>query len=211
MADQKEDKSLETQVQEGSLLDQILSETKLDKKDETYAIAKRGVEAFITEMLAPGKTGQRVDKAAVDAMIAEIDQRISAQVNAILHAPAVQQLESTWRELKLLIDRVDFRENLKVEIANIPKDDAFRCIRHMRNLESLELAYDSLTDEEILIISNLRLNSLVFTGNYPTDETVSDLLVFSKIRFLYVPSGNLSDDSIEHLRLGLPSVKIETR
>lgn len=123
MADQKEDKSLETQVQEGSLLDQILSETKLDKKDETYAIAKRGVEAFITEMLAPGKTGQRVDKAAVDAMIAEIDQRISAQVNAILHAPAVQQLESTWRELKLLIDRVDFRENLKVEIANIPKDD----------------------------------------------------------------------------------------
>ena len=95
--------------------------------------------------------------------------------------------------------------------ANIPKEDAFRCIRHMRNLESLELAYDSLADEEILIISNLRLNSLVFTGNYPTDETVSDLLVFSKIRFLYVPSGNLSDDSIEHLRLGLPSVKIETR
>ncbi len=123
MADQKEDKQSETQLGEGSLLDQILSETKLDKQDETYAIAKRGIEAFIAEMLAPSKAGQRVDKAAVDAMISELDQRISAQVNEVLHAPALQKLESTWRELKMLIDRVDFRENVKVEIANIPKDD----------------------------------------------------------------------------------------
>jgi len=113
----------ETLVEEGSLLDQILSETKLDKQDETYAIAKRGVEAFISAMLAPEKSAQRIDKAAIDAMIAELDQRISDQTNEIMHAPELQKLETTWRELKFLIDRVDFRENIKVEILNASKED----------------------------------------------------------------------------------------
>jgi type VI secretion system protein ImpC len=123
MSEERIETSPETQVEEGSLLEQILSETKLDKQDETYAIAKRGVEAFISSMLGPDKAAQRVDKAAVDAMIAEIDQRISAQTNEILHAPEVQTLETTWRELKFLIERVDFRENVKVEILNASKED----------------------------------------------------------------------------------------
>lgn len=123
MSELKEHSVGDTQLAEASLLDQILLETKLDQRDETYAIARRGVEAFISEMLAPSKSGQKVDKAAVDAMIAELDARISAQVNEVLHAPAFQKVESTWRELKLLIDRVDFRENVKVEIANISKED----------------------------------------------------------------------------------------
>jgi type VI secretion system protein ImpC len=123
MPEEIQDKGLETQVAEGSLLEQILSESKLDKNDETYAIARRGVEAFIAEMLAPNKIGHRIDKASVDAMIAEIDQRMSVQVNEIIHAAPVQKLESAWRELKFLIDRVDFRENIKVEIVNAPKAD----------------------------------------------------------------------------------------
>lgn len=107
----------------GSLLEQILSEAKLDKADENYAIARQGIETFIAAMLSPDKSGQRIDRAAIDATIAEIDQRISTQVNEVLHAPELQKLESTWRELKLLVDRVNFRENIKVEILNLPKDD----------------------------------------------------------------------------------------
>jgi type VI secretion system protein ImpC len=87
MAEQQEQKAEAGFAEGESLLDQILSETKLDKDDETYAVARRGVQAFITELLAPEKAGQRVDKAAVDAMIAEIDRRITRQVNEILHAP----------------------------------------------------------------------------------------------------------------------------
>jgi type VI secretion system protein ImpC len=123
MAEQQEQKAEAGFAEGESLLDQILSETKLDKDDETYAVARRGVQAFITELLAPEKAGQRVDKAAVDAMIAEIDRRITRQVNEILHAPPVQKLETAWRELKFLVDKVDFRENIKVEIVNLPKED----------------------------------------------------------------------------------------
>ncbi len=45
---------------------------------------------------------EKVDKAVVDAMIAEIDQQAVAQVNEILHHPTFQKLESAWRGLKFL-------------------------------------------------------------------------------------------------------------
>lgn len=109
-----------------SLLDEILSEAKIKPKDEGYDIARRGVEAFIAEMLAPQRAEERVDKALVDAMIAEIDRRLSSQVNEILHHPDVQKLESSWRSLRFLVDRVDFRENIRVEMLNVSKEDLLK-------------------------------------------------------------------------------------
>jgi len=110
-------------VEGGSLLEEILAETKLKPNDDGYEVAKRGVQAFIAEMLTPSRKNERVDKALIDAMIVEIDQRLSAQVNVILHSEAFQKLESIWRGLKFLIDRVDFRENIKVEMLNVSKED----------------------------------------------------------------------------------------
>jgi type VI secretion system protein ImpC len=107
----------------GSLLDEILAETKIKTSEDAYEITKRGVQAFITQMLAPSKSAEKVDKAAVDVMIADIDRRISAQLNEIMHNPEVQKLESAWRGLKFLIDRVDFRENIKVEMLSVSKDE----------------------------------------------------------------------------------------
>src|SRR5262245_2749250 len=108
---------------QGSLLDEILAETKMKPSDDGYDVARKGVQAFIAEMLAPGRSAERVDKALVDAMIAEVDVRLSAQVNEILHHPKLQALESAWRGLKFLIDRTDFRENIKVEMLNATKED----------------------------------------------------------------------------------------
>lgn len=110
-------------AEEGSLLDAILGESKIKPNDEGYETAKRGVEAFIAEMLAPNRQGQKVDKSIVDSMIAEIDQRLSAQINAIMHHSDFQKLESSWRSLKYLIDNVNFRENIRVEMLNCSKED----------------------------------------------------------------------------------------
>ncbi|WP_437739406.1 type VI secretion system contractile sheath large subunit [Sorangium sp. So ce302] len=107
----------------GSLLDEILAETKMTPGDEGYEIAKRGVQAFISELVAPRREGEKVDKAFVDALIAEIDVKLSRQIDEILHDPSFQKLESAWRGLKFVIDRCDFRENVKVEMLNCSKED----------------------------------------------------------------------------------------
>jgi type VI secretion system protein ImpC len=106
---------------QGSLLDELLAEAKIAPSEDVYGVAKRGVQAFITEMLAPDRKGERIDKATVDAMIAELDTRISAQTNEILHHPEFQKLESAWRGLKYLVDQCDFRENIKIEVVDVSK------------------------------------------------------------------------------------------
>lgn len=121
--DSKTEKTQATQETTNSLLDQILSETKLKPTDDGYDVAKRGVQAFITQLLAPNRPQEKVDKALVDLLISEVDARMSAQLNEVLHHPDLQKLESAWRELRFLVDRTDFRENIRIEFLNVTKDD----------------------------------------------------------------------------------------
>ncbi len=108
---------------DGSLLDQIMHETRLKPSDEGYSVAKRGVEAFISELLAPQRGKEKVDKGFVDQMIAELDKKLSVQIDQILHHKEFQQLESAWTGLKFVIDRTNFRENIKVEMVSATKDE----------------------------------------------------------------------------------------
>lgn len=111
------------EVATGSLLDEIVAQTKTKPADESYDVVKKGVEVLLAEMLEPKNKAEKVNKALVDAMIAEIDTKLSAQLDQILHHEDFQKIESAWTGLKLLVDRTDFRENNKIEIINCSKDD----------------------------------------------------------------------------------------
>lgn len=113
-------KSVATEV---GILDRIIAETKLTPEDEAYNVAKQGIAVFIEELLKPQNKNEPIKKALVDRMISEIDAKLSRQMDEILHNPDMQSLESTWRGLKLLVDRTDFRENNKIEILNVSKQD----------------------------------------------------------------------------------------
>jgi type VI secretion system protein ImpC len=106
-----------------TLLDQIMAETRLVPAQEGYQVARHGVSAFIAEILKSNDPDQIINKHRVDQMIAELDRVLSKQMDAILHHPEFQQLESAWRSLKLLVDRTDFRENIKLEVLHVSKDD----------------------------------------------------------------------------------------
>jgi type VI secretion system protein ImpC len=106
-----------------SLLDDIVTATRLKPKDEGYSLAKKGVEALVSQLVEPGRKVDKVSKALVDEMIAEIDQKLSLQVDAVLHHAELQKLESAWRGLKYLVDKTDFRENIRLELLNVSKED----------------------------------------------------------------------------------------
>ena len=108
--------------QQPSLLDQILEETRIRPSDEGYETARRGVQAFLSELLTPEREGVKVQVGVVNEMIAEIDRKLSAQVDAIMHHADFQKLESAWTSLKFLVDRTNFRENIKIELLSVSKD-----------------------------------------------------------------------------------------
>ena len=125
MAEKKE-KTVSTEKQaaeEVSLLDEVVQATKLQPSDEAYSVTRKGIEALVSQLVEPGREVPKITQAVVDDMIAEIDQKMSLQVDGILHHPDYQKMESAWRSLKFLVDRTDFRENTKIEMINIAKEE----------------------------------------------------------------------------------------
>ena len=104
-----------------SLIDDLVEATRLKPGDEAYSITRQGVRAFINELLEPQRSVEKVTQATVDEIIADLDKKLCRQVDAILHHPDFQRLESSWRSLKYLVDQTDFRENNRIEILNVSK------------------------------------------------------------------------------------------
>ena len=107
----------------GNLLDEIMAQTKIAPNEEGYDVAKKGVAAFISNLLHNDQAAEPVNKNLVDQMLVELDRKISAQMDEVLHDESIQQMESAWRGLKLLVDRTDFRENNKIDLIHVTKSE----------------------------------------------------------------------------------------
>jgi type VI secretion system protein ImpC len=64
----------------------------------------------------------KIDKVLLDSYIAKIDHMLSEQLDEILHAPEFQTLESTWCGLKYLVDRTDFKSNIRIDLIDVDKE-----------------------------------------------------------------------------------------
>ncbi|WP_321910588.1 MULTISPECIES: type VI secretion system contractile sheath large subunit [unclassified Paraburkholderia] len=104
-----------------SLLDQLIESARIKPGDEAYSITRQGIQAFISQLLEPNLAVERITQATVDSMIADLDQKLCAQVDAILHHADFQKMESAWRSLKFLVDRTNFRENVKIQVLSVSK------------------------------------------------------------------------------------------
>lgn len=122
-----EGQNTQTEVQAGqaaatNLLDEIVEASRLNPGDEGFSATKNGLKAFLKELVKDGPE-TKVSTAVVDRMMTELDKKLSEQTNAIMHCKEFQSLESAWRGMKFLIDRTDFRQNIKIEFINASKED----------------------------------------------------------------------------------------
>src|SRR5215510_243749 len=92
-------------------------------KDSKGAMVAAGLSVFLDAVDALEQPFDRIDKTLLDAMIADLDDRISTKLNDVMHHPTFQQLESSWRGLKMLVDRSDFRRNVRIELVQASKDE----------------------------------------------------------------------------------------
>src|SRR5437867_5212576 len=59
----------------------------------------------------------------IQSIIAAIDQKLSEQINLIMHQEDFKALEGTWRGLHHLVSNTETDERLKIKIFNIPKKE----------------------------------------------------------------------------------------
>ncbi len=86
--------------------------------DERVTAALQVLLKFVT---AQTNTVKRIDRVLLDGFIARIDEMLSDQLNTVMHNPAFQQVESRWSSLRYLVERTDFKSNIKLEILDVSK------------------------------------------------------------------------------------------
>ncbi len=117
-----------TVLEHESVLDSLLRKVDMEAPpsgdvESQSARLSHALQLLITSVVATGEAVAKVDKVLVDSVIAEIDRKIGAQVNEILHHEDFQRLESAWSGLKFLVDRTDFRRNVRLEVLQVSKDE----------------------------------------------------------------------------------------
>jgi len=66
---------------------------------------------------------------SIEAMIAELDRKLTEQVNLIIHNQEFRALEGTWRGLHHLITNTETDVTLKIRVMNISKKDVARTLK----------------------------------------------------------------------------------
>jgi len=108
------------ELEHGSLLDQIVAEGRWS--NEVAEQKGRDVVAdFIKAVLKESVTFSKDTEAMLNEMIRTIDDRLSAQLNEIMHAPKFKKLESSWRGLRYLLSQTETGSQLKLKVMSISK------------------------------------------------------------------------------------------
>jgi type VI secretion system protein ImpC len=122
-----EDSSTETLPRSGvsaeellgaDFMDQVLSRTKTREREEDWdALVKEIAGPALARVTVPGRRPRQ------DECVRSVDEVAAAQLRRILHDPAFQALETTWRALFLLVRRVETGPLLEISVLDVSKDE----------------------------------------------------------------------------------------
>ncbi|ARN56933.1 type VI secretion system contractile sheath large subunit [Sedimentisphaera salicampi] len=138
MAEQAEnqEKQLQQEAQGVELneFEALLQKNFKPKSDEMSSAVKNAVQTLAQQALE--ETSLISDDAidTIEKIIAVIDEKISHQVNQIMHHPDFQELESTWRGLSYLVNNTETDESLKIRVLNLPKNEAAKQVKKYKGV-----------------------------------------------------------------------------
>ncbi|MDR0827011.1 MAG: type VI secretion system contractile sheath large subunit [Desulfovibrio sp.] len=105
-----------------SPLDGILAAAQAPEKGKERDALIAGLRTLL-RLAAPVVAAGRLSDTLPDYVTSMIDEKISAELNEIMHHPDFLALEAAWRGLHFLVSRVDFSQNIIVEYINVSKTD----------------------------------------------------------------------------------------
>ncbi|GGF11236.1 hypothetical protein GCM10011611_16100 [Aliidongia dinghuensis] len=93
------------------------------KSSEAQSAVQSAVRTLAEQALASSITISADVVNTINAIIAQIDQKLTEQINLILHNEDFQKLEGAWRGLHHLVNNTETDELLKIRVMNISKKD----------------------------------------------------------------------------------------
>src|SRR5438046_8361829 len=110
----------------------------------------------------------------ISAMIAEIDKKLSEQINLILHHEDFKALEGTWRGLHHLVNNTETDEMLKIRVMNISKKEVGNTIKKFKGTAwDQSPLFKKLYEDEFGTPGGQPYGCLI--GDYYFDHTAPDV------------------------------------
>jgi type VI secretion system protein ImpC len=107
----------------------LLKQSFKPRNERAATEVENAVTTLVREALADTSIIKEDVLDTIEEMIARLDQKLTAQVNEIIHAPEFQQIESAWRGLNYLVMNSETDANLKIRVMNVSKNELYRNLR----------------------------------------------------------------------------------
>ena len=122
----------EAETLESSDFSALLQKEFKPKSDRAKEAVENAVKTLAEQALAETELISDDAVKSIESMIAEIDKRLSEQVNLILHHADFQKLEGSWRGMHHLINNTETDEMLKIRVLNISKLDLLKTLKKFK-------------------------------------------------------------------------------
>lgn len=166
---------------EVSLLDQIVEEGRFGGAPAAKERGKGLVKEFVSQILDGQIAISDDTEVMLNARIAQIDRLVSLQLNEVLHAPAFQKLEATWRGLHYLLAQSETSERLKIKVLNVSKKDLLRDLT--KGAAAIEFDqsqfFKKVYEEEFGVLGGAPFGALI--GDYYFGKSGQDIELLDRV------------------------------
>jgi type VI secretion system protein ImpC len=180
MAEAQQQGQAAGQTMELGEFDKLLQKEFKPKTDHAKSAIQSAVQTLAAQALADtALIGDDAIK-TIEAIIAEIDRKLTEQVNLIIHHPDFQTLEGAWRGLKHLVSNTETDETLKIRVMNISKKELGKTIKKYKGTAwDQSPLFKKLYEDEFGTPGGEPYGCLV--GDYYFDHSAPDVEILSGI------------------------------
>jgi type VI secretion system protein ImpC len=176
-ATQAQSAAAPTTTAEAGFLDQIIKATK-PRSDTQIDSAKRTLQEFVGKLLQPGAVVSKDVEKTINYWIAEIDKKISDQLNEIMHTEEFQKLEGSWRGLFYLVDKTETSTSLKIRVLNASKKDLLKDLEKAAEFDQSGL-FKKIYEAEYGIFGGEPYGTLI--GDYEFSNHPEDMALLERV------------------------------
>jgi type VI secretion system protein ImpC len=160
-----------------SLLDQVIQATR--PQDQREAERTRGYfQQFLDQVVKPGQVISKDVETNVKFWIGEIDKKLSAQLNEVMHHQDFQRLEASWRGLHYLVHQSETGESLKIRVLNVTKRELLKDMEKAAEFDQSTL-FKKIYEEEFGQLGGQPYGLLV--GDYEFGRGAEDISLLKMI------------------------------
>jgi type VI secretion system protein ImpC len=150
------------------------------KSEEAKSAVKLAVQTLAEQALAASTLVSDNAIKTIEAIIAEIDRKLTEQVNLILHQQDFKAIEGTWRGLHYLVNNTETAENLKIRVMNISKKEVAKTLKKYKGTAwDQSPLFKKLYEEEFGMPGGQPYGCLM--GDYYFDHTAPDVEMLAGI------------------------------